>query len=142
MSASSIGDALITMFGAASAFGSDCGYTYKPLESSSGSCLVVGFSGFEHIKSTMGGGANDVTYTFSLEMFIKEKAAPTSDLKRISQAADTIIQMIETDPTIQDTVQHYTGLAGTRDEGLVETSNHLWWRVPFELTVEVWADDL
>ena len=114
MSASAIADALITMYSAASAFGTDCGKTYKVLETSSGSSCVVSWTGLEARKVTMSGGTEqDYKWTFSLEVFVKDSGAPTADLGRNIEVADAVISPVFADQTLLGTVDEFVRLTGS-----------------------------
>ena len=139
MSASAITDALITMYGAASAFGSDCGRTYKVMETTSGSCMVVSWTGLNDSHVTFGGGAATEIWTFGLEVFVKDSGGPTADMGRSVQVADTVLGVVRADRTIQGTTDHFVSLTGDRNlppENFVEAGGHIWHRHNFFLTVE------
>lgn len=105
MSGSAITDALITMLGAASAFGSDAvAKDYSVMERSSGSCCVITWKRFNSTAVTFGGVANDRHWTHTIQGFVKDLGDPISLLNRVVGFGDKVLDVIEHDDSLQGTV--------------------------------------
>ncbi len=128
MSGSAIADALVTMLGAASAFGSTAvGKDYSVLERSSGSCCVVTWRRFTSVESTYGGGSHDRQWTHSIQGFIKDLGDPISLLGRVLTFSDTILNVIEHDGTLQGTVNSVNQVNAARDLNAAVQAGGAFW---------------
>jgi hypothetical protein len=139
VSASAITDGFITQLGAASAFGVDVSDTYRVLETTSGSCCVVNWTGATPALGAFGGGGTlNYVYVFSIESFIKVKEQPSANAPRVSATLDTVLTCLYNNMTIQGTVEDITKIESKRElppEGLLEVGGHLWHRMVTEVTV-------
>ena len=128
MSGSAIADALVTMLGAASAFGSTAvGKDYKVLESSSGSCCVVTWRRFTSVESTYGGATHDRQWTHTIQGFIKDQGDAVSLLGRVITFSDTILNVIEKDGTLQGTVNEVVRVDAARDLNAAVQAGGAFW---------------
>ncbi len=128
MSGSAIADALVTMLGAASAFGSTAvGKDYSVLERSSGSCCVVTWRRFSSVTTTYGKGSHDRQWTHSIQGFVKDLGDPISLLGRVLTFSDTVLNVLEHDDTLQGTVKKVDRVDAARDLNAAVQAGGAFW---------------
>ncbi len=114
-SPSAIADALKTMFGAASAFGSDFVTvgTYDVLDRASASCMVINWTGYRGVAETFGDPPafwqlND----FELAVFLKDTGDPFYLTRQVLTAASLVQGTLTADDLLQGTIDALEGIAG------------------------------
>ena len=137
MNASAIAGGLVTLLGAASAFGSQyvSSSSYQVLESSTGSALVVQWTGLRSEPMTHGDDRRRL-WNFQLRCFIRDTGQAESVLGRVWAATDVIINALESDPTIQGTATEVQGISARRDPETAMTVGGATWHA-FEYNVEI-----
>lgn len=127
MSGSAITDALITMLGAASAFGSqNVAKDYSVLERSSGCCCVVTWRRVVSAQVDFGDD-RDRQWTHTIQGFVKDLGDPISTMSRINAFSDTVLAVLENDDTLQGTVERIDVIEGNRDLNAAVTSGGMTW---------------
>jgi len=116
MSASAIADGLVTMFSAASLFGASMVSkdSFQILESSSGSCLMVGWTGLTDTAMNFGNG-KERHWTFNLHCYIRDTGNAVGVMDKVWTATDLIIACLDSDDTIQGTAQGIDSISGHND---------------------------
>jgi hypothetical protein len=140
MSASSIADGLVTMLSAASVFGTGMvsKNSYQVLESSSGSCAVVQWTGLTSQRTTYGGaGANrNRTWNFQIRCFIRDTGQAPEMINHVWTATDLVLSTLESDETILGTADELGDINGSRDPETVFTVGGATW-LPFTITAQI-----
>lgn len=144
MGASTIIDALQTMLSAASAFGSDhvSKGDYNVLESTSGSCVVLEWSGLELVDDTFGSLTRH-NWTITARMFAKDLGHAQATATRTLTCIDTLASVLKDDFTLLGTVERVTGIRSERElvpEGTIEVGGAFWFEMPVEIDVWEWPD--
>jgi hypothetical protein len=137
-SASAIGDALVTMFSAASQFGSGnvAKNSYKVLETSTGSCLTVQWVRYNYTPLAFGVPMTGRrTWSFSLKCWVRDTGNPTAAVDRVWKATDNIVACLTADDTLQGTVDLVNNINAFRDPELAITIGGATW-LPFEFTLD------
>ena len=135
--ASAVCDALITMLSATSVFGASAvGLTYKVLETASGSAaVVVSLTGFNSISISFGGD-KERSWIFGTKLYVKDTGNPNTALARVGKCVDATLACLESDDTLQGTVDTILAIRGSRDpDRLEETGGAIW--LPVEVGIEV-----
>jgi hypothetical protein len=119
-SSSMIADALITMFSAASQFGTGnvSKNSYQVLETSTGSCMMVQWTSYADKPSTMGTfgqTSKQRTWNMNLKCYIRDTGDPVAVLNRVWTATDNILACLNADETLQGTVDEVTQVEGSHD---------------------------
>ena len=137
MSASAIADALVTMLSATSALGTGSVATnYSVLESSSGSCAVVGWTGFTSNPDTFGDPRErSCQWTMLIQGFVKDEGDPVATMNRVLATVDTIQAVINSDDTLQGTVEETLQLRGDRDPDTAVLTGGMTW-LPLRVEVD------
>ena len=141
MSASAIADALVTMYSAASAFGSrSVGKDYAVLEAATASGLVIGWQNVTQSPQAYGSPrSTERLWTFALEAFAKDTGANVNP--RTLAVVDTVLNVIKADDTLQGTVTEVISIVGARSPGEAFTvGGATWLRMNFELQAREWPD--
>jgi len=117
MSGSAIADGLITMLGAASAFGNEAvAKDFSVLERSSGSYCVVSWRRFSSAPATFGNPTDkNRQWTHTIMGFVKDLGDAKSTLGRVLKFGDVVLEVIEHDDTLQGTVEKVDRVEGGRD---------------------------
>ena len=140
MSASAIADGLVTMLSAASVFGPGMvsKNSYQILETASGSCAVVQWTGLASHRTSMGGaGANrNRLWDFQIRCFIRDTGQPTAVMNRVWSATDLVLSTLESDESINGTAEELEDVTGTRDPETVFTVGGATW-LPFTMTARI-----
>ena len=137
-SASAIADGLITMFSAASQFGSGnvSKNSYQVMETSAGSCLIVQWTGYSHRPQVFGSPANTRrTWRMNLKCYIRDTGNPVATLNRVWTATDNILNCLYADDTLQGTVDMLTSVEANRDPETAYTAGGATW-LPIEYNLE------
>jgi len=140
MSASAIADGLVTMLSAASVFGPGMvsKNSYQILETTSGSCAVVQWSGLTSRRTSMGGaGANrNRWWNFQIRCFIRDTNQPTAVMNRVWSATDLVLSTLESDESINGTAEELEEVIGIRDPETAFTVGGATW-LPFTMTARI-----
>ncbi len=144
MSASGICDALVSILGAASAFGTGCTSThYGILESSSGSAVVVQWTGIQSHKDQFGLATNERQWVITLDMFAKDLGDPIALSNKVQGCIDILLTTMESNDTINATAEWTGAIRATRPlppEGIYEAGGANWFRMPVEIDVTEWPN--
>ena len=144
MSASAIGDALVSILGAASAFGPGSVAThYGVLESSSGSAVVIQWTGIESHKDQFGQATNERNWIMTLDMFAKDLGDPIALSNKLSSCIDILLTTMESNNTINATAEWTGAIRANRPmppEGIFEAGGATWFRMPVEIDVREWPN--
>lgn len=103
-SASAIADGIVTLLSAASAFGQSVSKNSYQILESSGSAVIVQWSRINLLPNSLGGSEDARVWDFSLRCFIRESGDLPGNLEKTWLATDKVINCIESDPTLQGTV--------------------------------------
>jgi hypothetical protein len=131
------------MLGAASAFGADAATHYGVLESSSGSAVVVQWTGLMSHKDQFGRASNERAWLFVLDTFVKDTGDPIAIGNRVKSAIDTIVQVVEADDTIQGLGEWVGEIRAERElppEGFFTAGGFDWLRIKAELDIIEWPN--
>jgi len=137
-SSSAIADAIVTMFSAASQFGSGnvAKNSYKILETSTGSCLTVQWVRYNSTPLTFGVPMTGrKRWSFSLKCWIRDTGNPTAAVERVWKATDNVVDCLMADDTLQGTVDFLNNINAFRDPELAITVGGATW-LPFEFTFD------
>ena len=137
-SPSAIADALVTMFSAASMFGSGnvAKNSYKILETSTGSCLTVQWTRFTSTPMTFGVPMSGrETWSFSLKCWVRDTGNPFAAVDRVWQATNNIVACLAADDTLLGTVDFVSGINAARDPEMSISVGGATW-LPFEFTLD------
>lgn len=137
MSGSAIADALVTMLGAASAFGSEAVSKddYACLERASGSAVMVQPEGFSNIVLTFGAPTKKhVTWQIGLEVYVKDTGDPAKVLNRLWSVQDVIKGVIDSDDTALGTAKKVVLDRGTRPRDTYTEAGGATW-LPYYMTI-------
>lgn len=123
MSASTIADALVTMLSAASSFGTTAvSKDYGVMDTCSGSCCVVTWRGLTSVQATFGPNW-DRTWVHTIHGFVKDTNDQQALMGRAISFIDNVRDVIESDPTLQGTVNNVQNITARRDVGAAVRSN-------------------
>jgi hypothetical protein len=138
--ASAIKDAAITNLSAASVIGGEQVSTnYSVMESTAACCAVVNVIGFVSNPMTFGNNRRG-TATLLIEAKLKDTGDPVSLMNNTHSFMDKIIASLESDDTLQGTVEGIERIEATRDPNIAETIGGATW-LPIDITVEMsWWD--
>lgn len=133
-------DALVTVLGAASMFGSNVSKNdFGVLDGTSSCACVVMPIGFKTEWQTFG-GSKDRTFEFRLEVYLIDTGDPQSLLDRMWFSQDSVIDCLEDFPTLLDTAQDALCKDGVHvRNAIVESGGAAY--IPFDFTVqatEIW----
>jgi hypothetical protein len=139
-SASAIKDGFMTGLSAASVFGSgQVDTNYGVLESTSACCCVVSLAGYENEAMTFGNN-RDETWTFFLQVYLKDTGDPLTLKNNVFAATDKVISYLKEDDTIQGTAKGLGRTLASHDPEVAFVVGGFSW-LPVEFMVEVQAWD-
>ncbi len=144
MGASAICNSLVSILGAASAFGPGCVAThYGVLESSSGSAVVVQWTGIQSHKDQFGQATNERQWIMTLDMFAKDLGDPIALSDKLQACVDILLTTMESNDTINATAEWTGAIRANRPmppEGIFEAGGATWFRMPVELDITEWPN--
>jgi hypothetical protein len=134
MSASAIADGIITNLNAASVLGSGgASKNYEVMELTSGCCAVVGWTGGVSTPVTFGTPAQR-GWTHTIEAYIKDTGDHPAVMKNNFALVDKLIATIESDLSLQGTVQIVSEVRARRTPGeAVSLGGMTWYPMVVEL---------
>jgi len=138
-SASSIADGLQTLLSAASVFGTGMvgKAEYRVLEQSSGSCAVIEFADVESRPTSFGNPrGREREWTYNIKCYLKDTGDPISVGAKSLTLTDTILLALESDDTIQGTVDAINRIHVSRElETALEVGGFAW--LPFDIAIDL-----
>jgi len=140
-SASAIADGFLTTLGAASVFGSAnvSKNSYKVLETSASAAVVIAFANALAEPVGFGGFNRERSWTFNLRLYLRDVGDPGVLLNRTFTAAETMLDALEADPTVQGTVVKINGINISQTPGeAFDAGGQTWLYLP--CTINVTAD--
>ena len=125
--ASAIVDGIITNITAASVLGTKSACTnYKVLETTGACSAVVGWSAHSSFPVTMG-TTKEKQWTHTIELFVKDNSDPVTTMNRTIWLIDKVVASLDSDDTIQGTVDTILEIRANRAIGEAFTAGgHTW----------------
>lgn len=104
-SASAMADGFLALLGAASVFGSDnvSKNSYKILETSACAAVVISYARAVSEPVAFGDYNRQRDWVFNLRLYLRDTGNPIDLLNRTFTATETMLDALETDPTVQGT---------------------------------------
>jgi hypothetical protein len=141
-SASAIAEGFKANLGAASLFGAAnvSKNSYKILETSGASAaIIITWTRGSARPSAFGGFNRERSWLFNLRLYLRDTADPSALLDRTFTASESLMDALEADPTIQDTVQQINSIDINQTPGdAVVAGGQTWLYLP--CNVDVTAD--
>ena len=91
------------------------GKDYSVMETAASAAAVVSFVGVTSIPATF--GIRERLTTIRVELFIKDVTSPSAMMDYVSNISDNVITSLESDLTLQDTVEEVREVRATRTPG-------------------------
>ena len=139
MSASAIADGLVTLLGSASVFGVGRvrKNSYEVLETSASSCCVIQWIGLNSDHTTFGNPYSpERTWDMKLDVYVRDTGNSQATMDRVWTVTDMTINALDSDPTIQGTVDMIRTIRARRDPNqFAEIGGAVW--LPSEWTISV-----
>lgn len=130
MSASALGDSLVTLLQAGSVLGTQAvsQNSYQVLESASDTGAVVTWVKLRSNPQSFGAPrSRDRVWTFRIEIFTKDVGDPTSLHDRQVQALDKIVTALESDDSLQASAEAVGQIEATQVPGIVRNAGGAIW---------------
>lgn len=109
-------DGVITNISAASVLGACAvGKDYSVMESAASAAAVVSYTGIRSYPATF--GLRERIATVRVELFIKDVTSPSAMMDYVSNISDRVVSSLESDETLQGTVEEVREVRATRTPG-------------------------
>jgi len=144
ISASAIGDALVTMLSAPSVFGAGHVADDDWSVVSTATCTaMVEWTNFRAMPTAFGNPPPlEVDWRVMVYIFVRDTGDPVSCKRNLVKATDLVLSTIAADATLQGTVEGVPEISGARDPLNVYTvqSGETWLRCDLSITARQWSD--